>query len=101
MTPTATNKSSFSSSCSSNQGGKGQSIQQRRLTRQRRLCYPGGGDNQDGESFDSNEAVSFSLPSSPLRTSSDHWSSSAVPQPLPLPESPLTRHHHAALPFSR
>jgi mitogen-activated protein kinase kinase kinase 3 len=101
MTSTATNKSSFSSSSCSNQGGKGQSIQQRRLTRQRRLCYPGGGDNQDGESFDSNEAVSFSLPSSPLRTSSDHWSSSAVPQPLPLPESPLTRHHHAALPFSR
>ncbi|GAU36142.1 hypothetical protein TSUD_316710 [Trifolium subterraneum] len=99
MTSTATNKSS--SSCSSlNQGGKGQSIQQRRLTRQRRLFYPSD-NNQESEYFHSNEGVSFSLPSSPLRTSSDHWSSSAVPQPLPLPESPLTRHHHAALPFSR
>lgn len=101
MTPTTTNKSCSSSS---SQGSKGQSIQQRRLTRQKRLCYPN--DQDVGESFNSTDvAVSFSLPTSPYRTSSDHWSTSAVPQPLPLPESPLTTrrpdHHVAALPFSR
>ncbi|AES73243.1 putative mitogen-activated protein kinase kinase kinase STE-STE11 family [Medicago truncatula] len=101
MTPTTTNKSCSSSS---SQGSKGQSIQQRRLTRQKRLCYPN--DQDVGESFHSTDvAVSFSLPTSPYRTSSDHWSTSAVPQPLPLPESPLTTrrpdHHAAALPFSR
>ncbi|CAL5204639.1 unnamed protein product [Lathyrus oleraceus] len=96
-----TPSSSTSNKPSSPNRGKGQSIQQRRFTRQKRLFYPT--DHQDGEAFLSTESVSFSLPASPLRSSSDHWSSSAVPLPLPLPESPLTRRpdHHAAVPCAR
>lgn len=92
MTP-ATNKPSSNKA-------KGESIQQRRLTRQSRLRYR---IEQDADAFHSNDAVVSSLPASPLRSTCDRWSSSAVPQPLPLPESPLTRRpdHLHALPFSR
>ncbi|CAK8568244.1 unnamed protein product [Lathyrus sativus] len=80
-----------------------QSLQQRRHTRQRMLCYP---NDQEAETFHSTVAVTISLPASPRRSSSYRWSSSPVvsqPLPLPLPESPLTRRpdHHATLPFSR
>ncbi|KAL5074813.1 hypothetical protein RYX36_013797 [Vicia faba] len=83
-TPSSSNKPS-----SPNRGkGKGvQSIQQRRLTRQKRLCYP---TDLDGEPF---EGVSFSLPASPLRSSGDHRSCSAVPLPLPSPFTRRTDHH--------
>ncbi|XP_020219286.1 mitogen-activated protein kinase kinase kinase 5 [Cajanus cajan] len=71
-------------------------IQQRRLTRQNRLRYL--------TDEDAGLRSTISLPASPLPSfksgsSSDHWSSSAVPQPLPLPESPLTRRHLGSPPF--
>lgn len=92
MTPT-TNKPS----------SPNQSIQQRRLTRQRMLGYP---NDQEGETFHSTVAVTISLPASPRRSSSYSRSSSPVfpqPLPLPLPESPLTRRpdNLATLPISR
>ncbi|KAL5068305.1 hypothetical protein RYX36_019192 [Vicia faba] len=83
-TPSGSNKLS-----SPNRGkGKGvQSIRQRRLTRQKKLRYP---TDLDGEPF---EGVSFSLPASPLRSSGDHRSCSAVPLPLPSPFTRWTDHH--------
>lgn len=65
-------------------------IHQRRLTRQGRLRYL--------RDKDVGLHSTTSLPASPLPSfksgsTSDHWSSSAVPQPLPRPDSPLTRRH--------
>ncbi|KAJ7958117.1 mitogen-activated protein kinase kinase kinase YODA-like [Quillaja saponaria] len=74
-------------------GNKGQSFTQRRLTRQRKLRHLS--DHDLGWYM---RVTSTSLPASPESTrrssspaSSDHWSYSAVPQPLPLPEFSLTR----------
>ncbi|XP_022772825.1 mitogen-activated protein kinase kinase kinase 5-like isoform X2 [Durio zibethinus] len=66
--------------------------QQRRLTRQRKLRH--ATDDELGLRF-SDIDRSFSSPGSPVRTPArklrspdwlEHWSSSAVPKPLPLPE---------------
>ena len=72
---------------------RGQSSQ-RRLTRQRKLRHL-----SDHDIIGLHFRETSSLPASPQSPrksrspgcSSEHWSSSAVPQPLPLPESPLTR----------
>ncbi|GAU36143.1 hypothetical protein TSUD_316720 [Trifolium subterraneum] len=74
-----------------NQGSKGQFIQQSGIT----------GQNQDGQFFHSNSYHAVSpQPPSPLRSRSCHWSPAVSPQPFP--EWPLyTRpDHHAALRFS-
>ncbi|XP_027355560.1 mitogen-activated protein kinase kinase kinase 5-like [Abrus precatorius] len=87
---TATSPMSFSNSNNSNKPtSPSPTIQQRRLTRQRRLRYMSDQDAGLGL-----HPTSSSLPASPLPSfvkSSDHWSSSAIPQPLPRPDSPLTR----------
>ncbi|KAI4316747.1 hypothetical protein L6164_024695 [Bauhinia variegata] len=79
----------------------GQSLQQRRLTRQRKLRHLSPHDV--GLHFTDTEPSS--LPATPQSSrksmspgGSDHWSSSAVPQPLPLPESPLTRRPESTTP---
>ncbi|TKY75105.1 Mitogen-activated protein kinase kinase kinase YODA [Spatholobus suberectus] len=65
-------------------------LQQRRLTRQRRLRYL---TDKDAGLHSTTSLPASPLPSFKSGSTSDHWSSSAVPQPLPLPESPLTRRH--------
>ncbi|RDX68248.1 Mitogen-activated protein kinase kinase kinase 5, partial [Mucuna pruriens] len=65
-------------------------IKQRRLTRQGRLRYL---TDRDAGLHSTNSLPASPLPSFKSCSTSDHWSSSAVPQPLPLPESPLIRRH--------
>ncbi|ESW08646.1 hypothetical protein PHAVU_009G062400 [Phaseolus vulgaris] len=86
----------MSTANSNNPSSPPPTIKQRRLTRQGRLRYV--------TDKDAGLHSTTSLPSSPLpsfKSASDHWSSSAVPQPLPRPDSPLTRrydHHHLGSP---
>lgn len=73
--------------------GGGQSFLQRpRLTRQRKLRYLS--DYEVGLHVSDDSSLSAS-PQASLNShspgGSEHRSTSAVPQPLPLPESPLTR----------
>lgn len=73
-------------------------IHQRRLTRQRKLRYL---TDKDAGLHSTSSLPASPLPSFKSASSSDHWSSSAVPQPLPRPDSPLTRrhdHHHLGSP---
>ncbi|XP_028757605.1 mitogen-activated protein kinase kinase kinase 5 isoform X2 [Neltuma alba] len=71
----------------------------RRLTRARRLRHLT--DHDVGLHLTDDSSLMASPPSSRKSRSSggcEHWSSSAVPQPLPLPESPLTRRPESAGP---
>ncbi|CAL0319020.1 unnamed protein product [Lupinus luteus] len=92
------NKQFSHSPLSHSDGSLRQTLQQRRLTRQRRLRYL--------TDQDAGVHSTSSLPASPIRSFnsggsySDHWSSSAVPQPLPLPETPLTHRPESATPNS-
>ncbi|KAK4276646.1 hypothetical protein QN277_014772 [Acacia crassicarpa] len=64
----------------------------RRLTRARKLRYLS--DHDVGLHLTDDSSLLPSPPSSRKTRSSggsEHWSSTAVPQPLPLPDSPLTR----------
>ncbi|CAJ1973360.1 unnamed protein product [Sphenostylis stenocarpa] len=73
-------------------------IKQRRLTRQGRLRHL---THKDSALHSTTSLPSSPLPSFKSTSASDHWSSSAVPQPLPRPDSPLTRrhdHHHLGSP---
>ncbi|XP_022636710.1 mitogen-activated protein kinase kinase kinase 5 isoform X2 [Vigna radiata var. radiata] len=73
-------------------------IKQRRLTRQGRLRYLS---DKDAALHSTTSLPASPLPSFKSGSSSDHWSSSAVPQPLPRPDSPLTRrydHHQLGSP---
>ncbi|XP_040872171.1 mitogen-activated protein kinase kinase kinase 5 isoform X2 [Glycine max] len=73
-------------------------IHQRRLTRQRKLRYTS---DKDAALHSTTSLPASPLPSFKSASSSDHWSSSAVPQPLPRPDSPWIRrhdHHHLGSP---
>lgn len=79
---------------------RGQSfLHQRRLTRQRKLRHLS--DYDVGLQFTDDSSLPAS-PHSSLKSrssgGSEHWSSSAVPQPLPLPELPLTRRPESTAP---
>lgn len=83
-------------SCSSSSSSPSPTIHQRRLTRQGRLRYL---TDKDVGLHSTTSLPASPLPSFKSGSNSDHWSSSAVPQPLPLPDSPLTRRHDHHPPF--
>ncbi|KAE9586787.1 hypothetical protein Lal_00005005 [Lupinus albus] len=88
----------FSNSRSSHSDGSlRQSLQQRRFTKQRKLRYL---TDQDAGVNSTSSLPASPLPSFNIGSCSDHWSSSAVPQPLPLPETPLTHRSESTILYS-
>ncbi|GAV77723.1 Pkinase domain-containing protein [Cephalotus follicularis] len=79
---------------------RGQSFIRRRLTRQRKLRHV----SDDEIGLPLNGPTSYSSPASPRNprspAESEHWSASAVPKPLPLPELFLIRKRQSTGPNS-
>ncbi|XP_019437994.1 PREDICTED: mitogen-activated protein kinase kinase kinase YODA-like isoform X1 [Lupinus angustifolius] len=91
------NKQFSNSPSSHSDGSLRQSLQQRRLTKQKRLRYL---TDQDAGVNSTSSLPASPLPCFNIGSCSDHWSSSAVPQPLPLPETPLTHRSESTILYS-